>query len=156
MKNKIIRLFSVLLFVSCGNNTNKATATGMQEDIPATKDTWLMAKVDGSTWQASHDIQSYTMDNIIMLGGENDYWVMGLNIPAAAAAGQTLVVNASIAKKEKTKSNVLFNADAATVKITAKTAASMEGTFSFTAVHTNGRESIKVENGTFKTKLATR
>jgi hypothetical protein len=155
MKNKIIRLFSVLLFVSCGNNTNKATATGMQEDIPATKDTWLMAKVDGSSWQAGHDIQSYTMDNIIMLGGENDYWVMGLNIPANTTAGQTLVVNASIARKEKTKSNVLFNADAATVKIITKTTTSMEGTFSFTAVHANGRETIKVENGTFKTKLAT-
>ena len=53
----------------------------------------------------------------------------------------------------KGSSNILYNAEKAVVKITIKTTTAMEGSFSFTAIYSNGNEKVIVENGKFKTQL---
>jgi hypothetical protein len=136
---------------SCVNSSaEKNTAVQL---IQAEKATYLSANVNNIAWQANHEIQSYSMDKTIVLGGEDDNWVMGINIPDNVTAGQTLNVDASVAKKMKGSSNILYNAEIAVIKITNKSATSMEGNFSFTGIHANGKEKVTVENGKFKTAL---
>ena len=88
-----------------------------------------------------------------MLGGENDAWVMGINIPDNVMAGQTINTDASCAKKMKGSSNILYNAETAVIKIISKSAIGMEGSFSFIVIHSNGKEKVVVEVGKFKTQL---
>ncbi len=145
--------------LSCGSSTDKEKSeitstpenTVIENSINA--DTYLMAAINGSPWQANHNIESYTMDNTIMLGGENDAWVMGINIPDNVITGQTINTDASIARKMKGSSNILYNAEIAVIKITSKTSTGLEGSFSFTGIHANGKEKVIVENGKFKTQL---
>ncbi len=151
----MIKYLTVIILMggcnSCTNSTaEKNTAA---QFIQTEKATYLTANINNVAWQATHDIQSYTMDKTIMLGGENDAWVMGINIPENVTTGQIINTDASCAKKMKGSSNILYNAEKATITIASKTATIMEGSFSFTGIHANGKEKVIVENGKFKTEL---
>jgi hypothetical protein len=144
----------IILMGGCNSCTNSITEKNTTAQFTQTeKATYLTASINTVAWQATHEIQSYTMDKTIMLGGENDAWVMGINIPDNVTTGQIINTDASIAKKMKGSSNILYNAVTAVIKITNKTATSMEGSFSFTGIHSNGKEKVMVENGKFKTQL---
>jgi hypothetical protein len=151
----MIKYLTVIILMggcnSCTNSTAEKNTTA--QFIQIEKATYLTANINTVAWQANHEIQSYTMDKTIMLGGENDAWVMGINIPDNVKDGQTINTDASCAKKMKGSSNILYNAETAVIKITSKTLTSMEGSFSFTGIHANGKEKVIVENGKFKTTL---
>ena len=154
MKNNLALIICFFAIISCSNTASEKAATANVIQNAATeKDTYLSANINGITWQANQEIQSYTMDKTIMLGGENDAWVIGINIPDNVTAGQTINTDASIAKKMKGSSNILYNAETAVLKISSKTATGMEGSFSFTGIHSNGKEKVIVDNGKFKTEL---
>ena len=106
MKNKLVFIVYFIAIISCSDSTSQKAIT---ENITQSeeKETCLTATINGDAWQANHEIQSYTMDNIIMLGGENDNWVLGIKIPDNATAGQTINTDASVAKKMKGSSNIL-------------------------------------------------
>ena len=106
MKNKLVFIVYSIAIISCSNSTStKAITKNITQSEE--KETYLTATINGDAWLANHKIQSYTMDNKIMLGGENDNWVLGIKIPDNATAGQTINTNASVAKKMKGSSNIL-------------------------------------------------
>jgi Family of unknown function (DUF6252) len=147
-----------VIIISCSNSNSSNTASAETQLVSNTiKNTYLGATINGKAWQANHDIQSPTMENKIILGGEDDEWALNINIPADAVTGQTITTDdASAVKKDKAGNIAYTESKDATVKITARSIAYIEGSFSFTATNINGKGTVKVVNGKFKTKLIVR
>jgi hypothetical protein len=150
-------LVSTFAILSCGNTSSEKNTSDQQTpqaDNPT--GTYITCTIDGKAWKGNAEVLGFSMSNKIVLGGENDEWAVGLNIPSTATAGQTVAVEANVAKKVKGSGNLAYNNDNATITITGKTTATIEGRFSFTATNPSGKGTVKIENGTFKAKLVQR
>jgi Family of unknown function (DUF6252) len=150
-------LIFTLAILSCANKsgtTDSVSNETQQEDNPA--GTYITCTIDGKAWKGNAEVLGFPMSNEIVLGGENDEWAVGLNIPSTATAGQTVAAEANVAKKVKDSGNLACNNGNTAVAITGKTTAAIEGRFSFTATNPNGKGTVKIENGTFKAKLVQR
>ncbi len=146
----------LLLVFSCGNSNNYkkvSTLTIAEQSTTKSEAGFISATVNGIQWKANHEVLTYINFKTMMLGGEDEFYAMGINIPENAPTGKEIIVEASIAQKNKTVSNKLYNAEKAKVILLKRTETEAEGTFSFEAFDSNKEISIKVENGKFKTKL---
>jgi hypothetical protein len=153
---KYILVFT-LAVLSCANNSGTNNFAGSEiQQTESTADTYITCTIDGKAWRGDAEVLGFPMSNKIAVGGENDAWAIGINMPANTTAGQAVNAEANIVKKIKDAANIVFTNEIAAITIATKTAAAMEGSFSFTATNPNGKGTVKIENGKFKAKLIQR